>query len=89
VNRSRELQRMGELAALDRYDIDRALELAGSGFEEDKAYGYARYPDAGENQRPPPMPPTLQEQPAWTREPVDPDEVRAWTNPYVPDEDWA
>ena len=72
------LHRMGEAAAIDSYTpplhsdphVARALELAGPGMPEDKAYGYPRFPDAAsENQRPPPQPPFLRDNaPAWATE---------------------
>jgi len=96
--------RMGEAVALDRYGamksllpqrmskdpaVDRVLREAAPGYELEDVRSGRYYPDAADNQRPPPMPPTLQEQPAWSREPADIDTLRGWVQPYTPDEDWA
>ena len=105
-------QRMGELAAPDRYGqqqyaarqfllplrqskdpvIDKALRQAGHGYEEGRPMGSNLHPDYATGQKPPPLPPTLQQQPSWTREAVDPDYFASWVaQPSSPvfDEDWT
>jgi hypothetical protein len=78
-------QRMGEIAAPDRYGVmmkflpqrlskdpavDRALRLAGPGYEEGETTLGNRFPDALENQRPPPAPPFFDDNtPDWATAP--------------------
>jgi hypothetical protein len=74
---------MGELAALDRYGVqpgvvgqplpqyavDRTLRQVGPGTPEGEVRSYNRFPDAvSEHQRPPPVPPSLQNLPDWATE---------------------
>lgn len=92
-------QRMGELAAPDRYGamapllprrlsqdpaIDQVLRKAGPGYHEGQAMGSGLFYDAAPGQKPPPLPPTLQQQPAWVREPVNPDNFQTYVQPPDP-----
>lgn len=100
-------QKMGEVAAPDRYGADRGLAMGrllpprmskdpaidqilqqarkDPVYREGDRMGSGLHPDYALGQQPPPLPPTLQQQPQWTREPVDPNEVGGYVAPLDPE----
>jgi hypothetical protein len=71
---------------------DQVLRRYGPSYTEGEPMGSNAFPDAMRGQQPPPLPPTLQQQPSWTREAVDPNEFAQWVakpaGPTFEEGDW-